>query len=114
MSREKYGEDPDVTPGTSDAAEGSPEKKHLFDDRKNVKRVIAVLFLCCAVIFLADAVFFFENVGHKHLSFEDGAFPIEGWFGFYGVYGFVACVLLVLAAKQMRKVLMREADYYGR
>jgi hypothetical protein len=32
--------------------------------------------------------------------------------GFYAFYGFVACVLLVLIAKQMRKVLMRKEDYY--
>ena len=31
------------------------------------------------------------------------------------MYGFVACVLLVLIATQMRKVLMRkEEDYYDR
>lgn len=95
--------------GTRREQGGSAEKKHLFDDRKNVKRAIRSLFICCAILFIGDVVFFFE---HKHLSFEDGAFPIEGWFGFYGIFGFVACVLLVLAAKQMRKVLMREEDYY--
>jgi hypothetical protein len=31
---------------------------------------------------------------------------------FYAVYGFVACVLLVLIAKEMRKVIMRKEDYY--
>jgi hypothetical protein len=33
-------------------------------------------------------------------------------FGFYSVYGFVACVLLVLLAKEMRKLLIRKEDYY--
>ena len=32
--------------------------------------------------------------------------------GFYAGYGFVACVLLVLIAKEMRKLLMRREDYY--
>jgi hypothetical protein len=31
--------------------------------------------------------------------------------GFY-IYGFVACVVLVVIAKEMRKVLMRKEDYY--
>jgi hypothetical protein len=32
--------------------------------------------------------------------------------GFYALFGFVACVTLVLIAKQMRKILKRKADYY--
>ncbi len=85
-------------------------KKHFFDHRKNVRKIIRILFLSCAFLFLFDIVFIFE---HKHLSFAEGEFPIEGWFGFYGVYGFVACVLLVLLAKHvMRTLLMRKEDYY--
>jgi hypothetical protein len=38
--------------------------------------------------------------------------PWEGFFGFYALYGFVACVLLVLLAKEMRKLVMRDEDYY--
>ena len=33
---------------------------------------------------------------------------------FYGFYGFIGCVFLVLAAAQLRKVLMRDEDYYER
>jgi hypothetical protein len=86
-------------------------KKHVFDDPANVKRLVRIFMASCAVLFLLDVVFFFH---HKHLSFEHGEFAPEGWFGFYGIYGFVACVLLVLIAKQMRKVLMRDEDYYDR
>jgi hypothetical protein len=32
--------------------------------------------------------------------------------GFYAIYGFVACVILVLVAKEMRKLVMRDEDYY--
>ena len=38
--------------------------------------------------------------------------PWEALFGFYGIYGFVACVILVLLAKEMRRILMRREDYY--
>ena len=33
--------------------------------------------------------------------------------GFYGIFGFVMCILLVLAAKAMRRLLMRPEDYYA-
>ena len=39
-------------------------------------------------------------------------FGFDGWFFFYAVYGFVACVALVLAAKVLRRVVMRPEDYY--
>jgi hypothetical protein len=35
-------------------------------------------------------------------------------FGFYGWFGFVACVALVLIAKQLRRIVMRPEDYYDR
>jgi hypothetical protein len=46
---------------------------------------------------------------HKHEEFA-----LADWFGFYAAYGFFACVVLVLIAKQMRKVLMRPENYYDR
>ena len=45
---------------------------------------------------------------------KHGPFAIEHVFGFYGLFGFVACVALVLVAKQLRRVLMRPEDYYDR
>lgn len=77
------------------------EKRHLFDDSKNVKRAIYALFAVCGLSLGLD---FFINRHADH--------PWEGLFGFYAVYGFVACVILVLAAKEMRKILMRGEDYY--
>lgn len=77
------------------------DKRHMFDNPRNVRRVVYVLLAICAVALAGD--FFIERyVDH----------PWEALFGFYAVYGFVACVLLVLAAKEMRKVLMRKEDYY--
>jgi hypothetical protein len=32
--------------------------------------------------------------------------------GFYAIFGFVACVMLVLGAKQLRNIVMRKEDYY--
>jgi len=74
---------------------------HLFDDPRNVKRLIYAVYVVCGVIFLLDFVV------HRHVDH-----PWEAFIGFYAVYGFVACVLLVLAAKVMRKLLMRKEEYY--
>ena len=78
-----------------------PEKRHVFDDPRNVKRVLSVLYVVCAGLVLIDFVH------HRHV--------IHSWeilWGFYAIYGFVACVALVLIAKEMRKLLMRSEDYY--
>jgi len=76
-------------------------QRHLFDDRRNVRRVLWGLYAACAIAFGADA-----------LVVRHADHPWEGLFGFYAIYGFGACVLLVLAATQLRKLLMRRPDYY--
>jgi hypothetical protein len=81
----------------------SVEKVHMFDKPKNVQRVIRGLFIICVGLVLADLVI------HRHVSH-----PLEALFSFYAFYGFFACVVLVLIAKEMRKFLMRDEDYYDR
>lgn len=61
------------------------------------------VWIACALLLLADPLV------HKH-----GYFHAEDWFGFHGWFGFVACVGLVLAAKGLRLLLKRPADYYDR
>ncbi len=77
------------------------KEKHLFDDPKNIKRVIHGLYGVCVV------AIFFEFLVYRHVDH-----PWETVFGFYGLYGFGACVVLVLIAKEMRKFIMRKEDYY--
>lgn len=55
----------------------------------------------CAALLATDLVY------SRHVSQ-----PWEGVFGFYGIFGFVACVLLVLAARVLRKVVMRSEAYW--
>lgn len=77
------------------------EKMHLFDDPKNVKRVLYILYGCCALLLILDFVI------HRHV--------IHSWenlWGFYPLYGFVGCVILVLVATWMRTFLIRDEDYY--
>ncbi len=91
----------------------SNEKKHFFDHPRNVRRVLRTLYAVCVVVVLLDvAGLIFHLSGGAHLRHAERSW--EGWPAFYAVFGFVACVALVLIAKQMRKVLMREEDYYDR
>lgn len=77
------------------------EKRYWLDDARNVNKVVYAVYAVCALLFVIDPWI------HKH-----GPFAIEHWIGFYGIFGFVACVALVLAAKELRRLLMRPEDYY--
>ena len=79
------------------------DKVHIFDKPQNVRRGLWALVAVCIVTIGAD--FFY----HRHI-----VHPWEGVWGFYAIYGFVACVVLVLVAKELRKLLMRAEDYYDR
>ena len=81
----------------------SGEKKYWLDEPRNVDRVVHVFYAVCALLVAIDVFV------PKH-----GPFAIEHYFGFYGFFGFVACVVLVLTAKQLRRILMRPEDYYDR
>ena len=77
------------------------EKKYFFDNPKNVKRLLHVLYGSCLLLFLLDFVI------HRHVMHS-----WEYLWGFYPLYGFVGCVVLVLVATWMRTFLMRSEDYY--
>ncbi len=92
---------------TSDTGSGGPEHtEHADHDFTGplsppVARFISVFFVISAILFIAD--FFVDREVHQ---------PAEKIPGFYAIYGFIGCVVLVLVAKQMRKVVMRDEDYY--
>ena len=78
-------------------------KTYWLDDMRNVRKIVWTLVIVCAALFVADAFY------HKHPHFS-----AESWFGFYALYGFFMCVGLVLAAKVMRVLLMRDENYYDK
>lgn len=74
---------------------------HLFDRPHNVRLLLRVFYAACAGLFFLDVIY------HRHTTH-----PWEGLVGFYATFGFVACVLLVLIARELRKIVMRREDYY--
>ncbi|MDF2179847.1 hypothetical protein P2G88_16465 [Aliiglaciecola sp. CAU 1673] len=81
----------------------SQKQKGVFDNPANVQRLLRFFYSLCVVLFLLDFVV------HRHHLLDFEAIP-----GFYAAFGFVACVLLVLLAKLMRKFLQRDEDYYDK
>jgi len=79
------------------------ERKRWLDHPRNVTRLYRALWVVGFALLLG------ELLVHKH---EDIAFAAR--FGFYALYGFLACVALVLTAKALRRVLKRPEDYYER
>ncbi len=79
----------------------SKRRKYWLDEPRNESRVFHALVAVCALLFAAD--FFYT----KHAATEVG-----GWLGFDGIFGFTACVFLVLAAKQLRRLVKRDEDTY--
>lgn len=77
------------------------EKKHLFDDPKNIKRLMHIFYVCCVLLVILDFVI------HRHTMHE-----WDKLWAFYPIYGFVGCVVLVIVASWMRTFLMRPEDYY--
>jgi len=72
------------------------------DNPKAVDRMVYGLYGLCAALFLAD--FFY----HKHVYVT-----VEDYPGFYALYGFFMCAMLVICAKGMRVFLKRDEDYYA-
>lgn len=77
------------------------DKTHFLDKKENIKKILYVFYALCALLFSADFII------HRHIYHSWEKTP-----GFYALFGFIACVVLVLLATQMRKVLMRSEDYY--
>jgi len=76
-------------------------KKHLFDNPRNVERLLKGFYVICILLVVADFII------HRHTTMEWEKIP-----AFYAIYGFIACVVLVVIAKWMRKVIMRKENYY--
>jgi hypothetical protein len=94
------------------------EKKHYFDYPENVTKLLRWFYIGCGLLVAVEiANRVTHALYHPHPAFPEGTAFADGGFeevipAFYCMYGFVACTLLVIAATQLRKVLMRREDYY--
>ncbi|WP_419999283.1 hypothetical protein [Streptomyces boninensis] len=79
----------------------SRRRRRPLDDPRTVTRIVYALVAFCTLALLADLLY----VKHPH-------FTVEKWPAFYALYGFTGSVALVLAAKGLRRFLMRDEDYY--
>ena len=78
------------------------EKQYWLDRSENVSKLYRGVWAIGIVLLLGDFIL------RKQEEFEFAA-----WFGFYAGFGFVACVALVLAAKEiLRRLVKRPEDYY--
>ena len=80
-------------------------KKYWLDQPRNVTRVYYALWVICVVLLLVDLLPGYDK--HAHFRWEN-------IFGFYGIFGFAVFFGVVLAGKELRKLLMRDEDYYDR
>ncbi|WP_240612752.1 hypothetical protein [Alteromonas flava] len=77
------------------------ESPGFFDKPDTVKWILRVFYALCVLLVVLDFVV------HRHIYVTFENIPT-----FYALYGFVACVVLVLLAKVMRILLMRSEEYY--
>lgn len=77
------------------------EPSGFFDKPENIRKMLKVFYVICALLVVADFIV------HRHIYHDWEKIP-----AFYAIYGFVGCVVLVVIAKELRKVLMRGEDYY--
>jgi len=78
-----------------------------LDIHANVKKVLRVFWGVCALVLLIDLLALL-GLGYD----KDPHFDAERLPGFYGLYGFAACVALVLLATLPRRAVTRRDDYY--
>lgn len=68
---------------------------------KATRVILGVFFVICAGLVIGD---FFA---HRHIEH-----PLENIPAFYTVYGLVGVGALIMAAKGLRRIVMRPEDYY--
>ncbi len=89
------------------------EKKHVFDNPENVKKLLKVFFSSVVGLLIID--FIYMVLSEKHIIHRHAEYEWETFWGFYCFYGFVACVVLVLVSKYiLRPLVKRKEDYYDK
>lgn len=86
------------------------ESGNLFwASRRGAKVALIVLHVVAAAAVSIELVHPFVGDSHAVERAHSLDFPAS-----YAVYGFLACVLLVLLGRFLRRLVMRDEDYYRR
>ena len=101
-----------MTSEPSDPIERNEQPRWL-DDFENVRKVYRALWGVCLLLVGGEVLLRWAHRRAAQAGELHHGFAFESWPGFYALFGFIACVALVLSAKELRKLLMRPEDYYG-
>lgn len=85
-----------------ESPEREPGRPWLYRPR-TLKGLFWALVLACALLGLADFAY------HRHAVFGFEEFPVA-----YGIFGFVSFVGIIFAGRALRRLIMRDEDYYDR
>ena len=93
------------TPDRKPPTPSSSGEKFWLDNPGNVKLLVYALFVFCAFWLIAPILFPYKP--HSY-------FGMDSIYGLYAVAGFVACVVVIVGAMALRKIVKRDEDYYDR
>lgn len=79
------------------------EKTYWLDKPGNIRKLIIGIIIVCVLLVLSDLMYVRKS-----------KYAIEGWVGFYGFFGFIAFTGIVLVGKYLRRILMRDENYYDK
>ncbi len=77
------------------------QQKHWLVRPENIRLMWRIFMVILALTVVAEL----GIKGHPY-------FGVDGWFGFYAIYGFITCVGMVVFAKVLGIVLKRPDTYY--
>ena len=77
------------------------DKQGWFDQPGNIDKLVKGLYIACAV-----------SVGAEFLVHMHPHYAVEKIPGFYGIFGFIAFVLIVRGGQALRLLIKRDEDYY--
>lgn len=92
-----------AAPGSHGVGHGGHEDGHPPSSvgPKATRIILTAFFAISAGLVIADFIY------HRHVEH-----PLEGIPAFYAIYGLVGVGALIMAAKGLRRIVMRSEDYY--
>ena len=94
-------------------ADKRPEDTHedpplFWVTRRGARIALIALHIAAAIAVLIEIVRPFAEDAHAVERVHALDFPAS-----YAIYGFIACVVLVLLGRVLRRLVRRDEDYYG-